>query len=173
MHLKLLKVIICSPINQPMRPSAPHWVLLSESFSLHGGLAGPSVDCPTERCPSGRRCNSRKVVWCKPPWVQIPPAPLPGTLPGPDETPPWGAVPVRNPRSRGARIKKSQVREEKALEAHGLESRCASWVPRESYPTSSAQGRRAHRTQAGAARNIGRASAPPAAPGRSLAAGKE
>src|SRR6202044_1629016 len=29
-----------------------------------------------EPCPSGRRCNSRKVVWVlSPPWVQIPPVP--------------------------------------------------------------------------------------------------
>ncbi len=43
----------------------------------------PLLASPAERCPSGRRCNSRKVVWCKPPWVQIPPAPLTGSTPEP------------------------------------------------------------------------------------------
>ena len=32
-------------------------------------------------CPSGRRCNTRNVVWGNPPWVQIPPPPPAETAP--------------------------------------------------------------------------------------------
>ena len=32
---------------------------------------------PPERCPSGRWCQTRNLVWRKSPWVRIPPSPLP------------------------------------------------------------------------------------------------
>ena len=41
----------------------------------------PVLRSSSEPCPSGRRCNSRKVVWVlSPPWVQIPPVPPEGSL---------------------------------------------------------------------------------------------
>ena len=58
----------------------------------------PVLNSLAEPCPSGRRCNSRKVVWVlSPPWVQIPPVPPKGFLHisrilfaklGPKRTPP-------------------------------------------------------------------------------------
>jgi hypothetical protein len=42
--------------------------------------AVPVLRSSSEPCPSGRRCNSRKVVWVlSPPWVQIPPVPPEGS----------------------------------------------------------------------------------------------